>query len=309
MPPSLTVAVEFAWCAGQTRPEQGSSAQPSPGRGPLARRRSRRRSRRESPFLPRIPGGAVILGGSGDSRCSDAHQSGANYTHSGAARHGAGRLDSSQPKRSSVTTDIPTLRQRLAAQSVIERLLPLGRSSLSSRGVARYLGAKGERIVGSILDSLPPEWTVLHALPIGARSSAIDHLVVGPGGVFTISTKHFGSKVIGVGKHGMTVAGRPVPSIRAAEFEAARVTTLVRERMPLVAPVQPVIAVVEPKQLIIHDRPEQVKVVHAGDLRRWLMQLQPVLTEPELMELDAIVDGPGTWRSRPDFAPGIAARA
>ena len=208
-----------------------------------------------------------------------------------------------------MTTDIPTLRQRLAAQSVIERLLPLGRSSLSSRGVARYLGAKGERIVGSILDSLPPEWTVLHALPIGARSSAIDHLVVGPGGVFTISTKHFGSKIIGVGKHGMTVSGRPVPSIRAAEFEAARVTTLVRERMPLVAPVQPVIAVVEPKQLIIHDRPEQVKVVHAGDQRRWLMQLQPVLTEPELMELDAIVDGPGTWRSRPDGAPGIAARA
>ena len=201
-----------------------------------------------------------------------------------------------------MTTDTPTLRQRFAAQSVIEKLLPQRRKSSAADSVAWFLGAKGERVVGSILDTLPPEWTVLHALPQGARNSSIDHLVVGPGGVFTITTKHHGGRIVGVGKHGMTVSGRPVPNMRTAAREAERVTNLVRERMPLVAPVQPVIAVVDPKQLIIHDRPDQVKVIDARDLRRWLMQLQPVLTEPELMELDTIVDTPGTWRALPENA-------
>lgn len=203
-----------------------------------------------------------------------------------------------------MTIDTPTLRQRFAAQSVIENLLPQRCKQLSAESVAWFLGAKSERVVGSILDTLPPEWTVLHALPLGARNSAIDHLVVGPGGVFTITTKHYGGRVVRVDKQGMTVSGRPVPNIRTAEIEAERVTNLVRERMPLAAPVQSVIAVVDPKQLIIHERPEKVKVIDARDLRRWLMQLQPVLTEPELMELDAIVDSPDTWRAPPQDAVG-----
>lgn len=201
-----------------------------------------------------------------------------------------------------MTIDNPRMRHRFAAQSVIERLLPQRRKHVSTDSVAWLFGAKGEQVVGSILDALPPEWTVLHALPLGARNCAIDHLVVGPGGVFTITTKHHSGRVVGVGKKGMTVSGRPVPNMRTAEQEAERVTNLVRQMMPLVAPVQPVIAVVDPKELIIHERPEQVKVIDARDLRRWLMQLQPVLTEPELMELDSIVDSPGTWRALPENA-------
>lgn len=199
-----------------------------------------------------------------------------------------------------MTPETPTLRQRFAAKSVIEKLLPQRRKPSTTDSVPSFPGAKVERGVGSILDTLPPEWTVLHALPLGARNSSIDHLVVGPGGVFTITTKHQGGRIIGVGKHGMTVSGRPVPNMRTAEREAERVTKLVRELMPLAAPVQPVIVVVDPRQLIIHERPEQVKVIDARDLRRWLLRLHPVLTEPELMELDSIVDTPGTWRSLPE---------
>ena len=217
-----------------------------------------------------------------------------------------------------MTLETPTMRHRFAAQSVIEELLqqqsnlpprsPLarffGRSPLNADTAPWYVGAKGERVVGLILETLPPEWTVFHALPVGAHGSDIDHLVVGPGGVFTINTKHHSGKEVWVGKQCMCVAGQKVHHIRNAEFEAARVTKLVRERMPLLTPVQPVIALVAPKQLIIREKPEQVKVVDAQHLRTWLMKLHPVLTEPELMELDSIIDSPETWLPVAATEPG-----
>jgi hypothetical protein len=217
-----------------------------------------------------------------------------------------------------VTLETPTMRNRFAAQSVIEELLqqqsslpprsPLarffGRSPLSADTVPWYVGAKGERVVGSILETLPPEWTVFHALPVGAQGADIDHLVVGPGGVFTINTKHHAGKNVWVGKKTMTVSGQKVQHIRNAEFEAARVTQLVRERMPLLTPVQPVVALVDPKQLTIREKPEQVKVLDARELRNWLIKLHPVLTEWELMELDSIIDSPETWREVPATEPG-----
>jgi len=139
--------------------------------------------------------------------------------------------------------------------------------------------------------------------PVGAQGADIDHLVVGPGGVFTINTKHHADKNVWVGKKCMQVNGQKVQHIRNAEFEAARVTQLVRERMPLLTPVQRVVALVDPKQLTIRDKPEQVKVIDARELRNWLMKLHPVLTEWELMELDSTIDSPETWREVPASEP------
>jgi Nuclease-related domain len=48
-------------------------------------------------------------------------------------------------------------------------------------------GAQGERKVGAILEGLGPEWHVLHDVALGRGN--IDHVLVGPGGAFTIETK------------------------------------------------------------------------------------------------------------------------
>jgi hypothetical protein len=53
-------------------------------------------------------------------------------------------------------------------------------------------GAEGERIVGEILATLPPEWTVLHDVRWPGRQRAnIDHIVIGPAGVFIIDSKNW----------------------------------------------------------------------------------------------------------------------
>jgi len=48
-------------------------------------------------------------------------------------------------------------------------------------------GAEGERKVGAILEDLGPDWHVLHGIWLGHGD--IDHVLVGPGGTFTVETK------------------------------------------------------------------------------------------------------------------------
>jgi hypothetical protein len=216
-----------------------------------------------------------------------------------------------------MTLDSATMRERFAAQSVIEELLRVqgatpprsrlarmfGKSPLSADSLSWYVGAKGEIVVGSLLETLPPEWTVFHAIPLGASNSNIDHLIVGPGGIFTINTQHHSGQEIWVGKRAMTVGGQTVHCLTNAEFEAERVTTLVRGRMPLLAPVQPVVALLDPKQLTIAEKPDQVKVIDAHDLRRWLVNLHPVLSAGEVQEVADLIDSPHNWRELPEATP------
>jgi hypothetical protein len=55
-------------------------------------------------------------------------------------------------------------------------------------------GAEGEEAVGQILDGLRAEgWCVIHDVSFGRGN--IDHIVVGPGGIFSIETKSRGGKI------------------------------------------------------------------------------------------------------------------
>ena len=95
-----------------------------------------------------------------------------------------------------------SLRSRGPAHAVSHRCLDVQRSAsprcffgrlfgfdpLHPDAVAWYRGALGERRVGRILAGLGREWRVLHAVPQGDGDAAIDHLVIGPPGVFTLTT-------------------------------------------------------------------------------------------------------------------------
>ena len=74
------------------------------------------------------------------------------------------------------------------------------------------IGADGEELVGAQLDKLirkDPRWKALHAIEVGDKGSDIDHLVIGPGGVFTLNTKHHPKAKIWVGGNTFMVNGSP----------------------------------------------------------------------------------------------------
>lgn len=66
-------------------------------------------------------------------------------------------------------------------------------------------GYEGEVMTANALDRLPPSYVVLHDLKLPRSRANIDHLVVGPTGVFTVETKHYSSDVSirrGQARHG-----------------------------------------------------------------------------------------------------------
>ncbi|SFN45126.1 Nuclease-related domain-containing protein [Mycetocola miduiensis] len=227
------------------------------------------------------------------------------------SRQGGSVLSNDSYKGSPVTVTATSMRQRKAAQAVIEELLadpshlvergPLarifGRSPLSSSGAAWFRGAQGEIAVGRMLDTLPADWSVFHALPVGTKEADIDHLVVGSGGVFSINTKHHRGKPVWVANRTLMVAGQRQPHIRNAEHEAARVTKLVHARLGLTGRVRPVVAIHGAASIVVKEQPDLVTVLDARRLRRWLLK-RPVQFGPEdLTRIVGLVDDPATWRT------------
>lgn len=57
-------------------------------------------------------------------------------------------------------------------------------------------GSEAEESTGTALMALPPSWTVLdHPAWPGGRFENVDHVVIGPGGVFVIDTKSWPGRV------------------------------------------------------------------------------------------------------------------
>jgi hypothetical protein len=67
----------------------------------------------------------------------------------------------------------------------------------------RDLGAGGEELVGGVLATLGGEWSVIHDATLGHGN--VDHIVIGPGGVFAIETKSRAGHVRVRDIHGGTI--------------------------------------------------------------------------------------------------------
>ena len=84
-------------------------------------------------------------------------------------------------------------------------------------------GDGAPRTVTERLDRLADEgWETIHDVPLGRQGTCIEHLVIGPGGLFTVTERrHPGQRIVGRGR-AMTVDGRPVAYLRDTRLEAAR---------------------------------------------------------------------------------------
>lgn len=95
-------------------------------------------------------------------------------------------------------------------------------------------GADGEQLVAAELAKVAreqPAWTALHAVPVGRRGADIDHLVIGPGGVFTVNAKHHKGADIWVGGETLMVNGARTQHVRNARHEAERAGRLLSEAL------------------------------------------------------------------------------
>lgn len=175
----------------------------------------------------------------------------------------------------------------------------VGSSPLGASGRSWFHGALGEIAVGQILRGLGSEWTVLHAVPVGAGASDIDHVLVGPAGVFTLNTKNHAGKKVWVGERAILVDGHRQHYLSHARHEAARAAKRLSAVVGEQVPVTPVLVLIEPKDLTIKQRPAGVHVITDRRLLRWLRRRRPALAPEQVARITAAAVVPKTWHNSP----------
>lgn len=169
-------------------------------------------------------------------------------------------------------------------------------AGIGTRDRAWRIGAAGEVKVGARMDRLRRHgWRTLHSIPLGGGGD-IDHLIIGPGGVFTANTKHHPHARVTVGRSVVFVRGFQVTYIGKALREASRVQAALSSAIGQAVTVEPLI--------IIHGasvsgwllrRPRGVKVLPTWAAVWWL-RMPGHRRNSGIEALYAAARDPATWR-------------
>ena len=172
-----------------------------------------------------------------------------------------------------------------------------GRSPLAADATSWYGGALGELAVGARLQGLSGEWTVLHSVPIGKHDTDIDHVVVGPTGVFTVNTKRHPGGRIWLGAHMLMINGQKTDYLRKARAEALQASRRLTAASGAPVTATPIIVLVGTKAITVKQRPADLVVLREEELVRWLKSKRRgprVAPAPALL---SIVGMPRTWHA------------
>lgn len=156
------------------------------------------------------------------------------------------------------------LRERAPATALMEKLVslrgtpdlierPFGIVQLSADGVGWLRGIRGELKVAAQLDRLGSEWTILHSVLVGPTAD-IDHIAIGPQGVFCINSKRLLEREIVVKGDDFRVSGHKREYLQRSDYEATRVEKVLRGA-GIPVNVIPVIAVSGAKSVKVRVRP------------------------------------------------------
>ena len=183
------------------------------------------------------------------------------------------------------------LRRIEPVRSVIRRLL-----GVTTGDTAYRKGGKGEVLVGKRLAKLGDDWRVLHSVPIGDRGTDIDHLVIGPGGVFSLNTKNHAGKRVWVHTQAFRVNGRPHNEyLRASRGEARKASRLLGAASGSPVEVTGVIVVIADR-LDIRGMPPHTPVIGRKRIADWLRSQPTRLSAPGIESIYAAARKQATWR-------------
>lgn len=154
-------------------------------------------------------------------------------------------------------------------------------------------GANGERVTGWWLGRLPDGWQVLNDVPVGDAGTNVDHLVIGPAGVFTINTKNLTGKVW-VGPKSILHNRRRTDFLPKASAEARLASRLLSAAIGGPVEVRGVLAIAC-DDWTVKQRPADVYVDATRGVKDWMLRQPAILRTNEVIELAGVASKPDTW--------------
>lgn len=191
----------------------------------------------------------------------------------------------------SAMSEVVTAQQFARPQSAVGRLFGISPLVLPARG--SYRAALGELLVGDLLENLGQRWDVLHDLPLEHHS--LDHLVIGPAGVFTVRTANCAGLDVVVDGDAMIVVGVARDDIPLARAEAEQVSRILGDAVGTTVEVRPLLVVVRARRVSVKTLAEGVEIVSSTQLERLLTTAPRVLDGDQVALISDVADVESSW--------------
>jgi len=149
-------------------------------------------------------------------------------------------------------------------------------------------GAWGEQETAKVLQVLERErWIVLHDLPAGRGN--VDHIVVGPAGVYLLDSKRLGGSVI-VDEKGVTVHRLDDPDLTYQHTGSSHLLSLARQTHDRVLVSSRIKTWVTPVMVLWSEFPQRVAegrcvYVHGDELVTWLRSRPQVIAPSRVRQV------------------------
>lgn len=154
-------------------------------------------------------------------------------------------------------------------------------------------GANGRRVTGRWLGRLPTGWHVFNDVPVGEAGTSVDHLVIGPPGVFTVRKKVLTGK-IWLGPKSVLHNRRRTDLLPRASAEARRASQFLSAAVGRPVEVRGALAILA-DDWTIRRRPVDIYVGATRGVKDWMLSQPVTLRAHEIAELAAAASKPGTW--------------
>lgn len=153
--------------------------------------------------------------------------------------------------------------------------------------------------LGRQLTSLDDRFTVLRAFDVFGELDA-DFVVVGPGGVFLVTTRTKCAAKIWIDEEILWVDGRATNQVRDARIAAHRASSRLSSIVGYTVRATPVIAVMDPLTLSFGGDPALRVVTLPADLVvQWISECSRTLSDDAVASLAVVAEQRATWGSLP----------
>jgi len=170
---------------------------------------------------------------------------------------------------------------------------------------AKSAGGNHARAVASVrarLSALEANGVhVLHSISVGSAACEIDHLLIGPAGVYAITAQRLPGRHIAVSGYTMAIDDSHVPHLLNAKFEAERAASLLGAQVGFDVPVRGCVVALTgafAPHVTYEARPIGVSLLAKRDIPRWFLRQPAILTNDQVEALVDAARRSTTWAAQ-----------